>query len=196
VLAPKYYNRLQLLTRRVPHFQQFVERHPEEPFITVAPGHKVIGRLAHAAAITPGGHDLTPASPQTRRIVAPDIVVAHVAFSTWSRFERKVANIRSEIVRHPALFIGEYAWHWRRWAGLGDRELRREFECQRASAERLIQWQNAGYLQTAAEVLNLSAPGAWTSAARADRSLATRTWTALCAPLRRQRPSLPITMQS
>ena len=195
VLAPQFYNRLQLMTRHVPHFRRFVEMHPEEPFITVAPGHKVIGRLTHAAAITPGGHDLTPASPQTRRIVAPDIVVAHVAFSTWPRFERKVANIRSEIVRHPALFAGDLAWHWRRWAGLGDRDLRLEFERQRASAEQLVHWQQAGYLQTAAEVLHLSAPRAWRDAASADFSMATRSWTALRAPLRRLRLPLPSAMR-
>lgn len=113
-LTPAHYGSLQLLTRRVPDFKAFVEAHPFEPFVTVVPGPKVVARRAVMRGVTPGGHDVLHDPHAARRAVAHDLIVAHVAFSSLRRFERKVANIRHELVRHPRMFEGTCAWHWRR----------------------------------------------------------------------------------
>lgn len=152
-ISPAQYNEVQLLTRREPHLKQFSDANPDVPFITLVPGCKAMGRLSHAATITPGGHDLAPAAPTSRKQVSADVLVAHVPFSTWPRFARKVANIREELQRHPALFAGDYAWHWRKWAELDESRLHREFERQIASPARLAEWRAAGQVRSAAEVL-------------------------------------------
>jgi hypothetical protein len=175
-LVPATYDSLQLLTREVPHRRAFVEGHPDEPFITVAPCGKAIMRPGFAQAIAPGSHDVHARTPDARRVVAADLLVAHVAFSTWERFERKVRNIRDEMMRHPALFEGDYAWHWRRWAEMNRAALEAEFERQVASPATLQRWRNDGFLQSAQELL---AP----PAARAHDE--ERWWAGGCAAWRR-----------
>lgn len=169
-LLPVRYHRLPLLTRRVPRFRQFVEAHPLEPFVTIAPGPKVMGRRAVAQGIAPGGHDIIADPAVARRAVAADLIVAHAAFSTWPRFERKVRNIRDELRVHPRLFDGDYAWHWKRWAEMtAPGALEAEFERQLATPAREEQWRRQGFLRTAADVFTArlgqrdeaQAPFAW-----------------------------------
>jgi glycosyltransferase involved in cell wall biosynthesis len=153
-LCPRHYGSLQVLTRRVPDFKAFVEQHPLEPFVTVVPGPKVVARRAVMRGVTPGGHDVLHEPRAARRTVAADLIVAHVAFSSFGRFERKVANIRGELARHPRLFEGTCAWHWRRWAEMTTPgAIEAEFTRQVATRARLEHWRRLGHLRTADELL-------------------------------------------
>jgi glycosyltransferase involved in cell wall biosynthesis len=195
VIEPSQYHRLELFTRRVPHFRRFIAEHPDVPFITVAPGRKAVGRLAKVAAILPGGHDLASKAPDALRQVARDVVVAHLPFTTWTRFVRKVADIRDELNRHPALFEGDYAWHWRRWAELDEGGLRLEFQRQVANRARLAEWRDEGILQTAADLLGLPTPAASGLAARLLTSagaLATRAGESMLGAMRPPGGRLPM----
>lgn len=154
-LVPANYGRLEMFTRRVPNFRAFMDEYPEEPFITVTPFYKVMARPSLAGLITAGGHDVQASTGEARRVEAPDLVVAHVPFSTRERFERKVANIRTEMARRPALFAGDYAWHWRRWAEMTPDALAAEYDRQISSAGALEEWRRQGVLQNARDLLGL-----------------------------------------
>jgi len=88
---------------------------------------------------------------------APDtatgLLIAHLPFTTFERFERKVRNIRETIRRYPDFFVGKRAWHWRRWATLSDSGLRREFDAQVVSQHELESLRTRGSIRSAAELL-------------------------------------------
>lgn len=152
-LSPGTYDSLWLFTRQVHDFRAFMDRRPDVPFISVRPGPKVIARRAAVKAVAPGGHDVISGGVSVRRASAPDLIVAHVPFSTLQRFERKVANIRAELVRHPRLFEGGYAWHWRRWAEMtAPGAIEAEFARQVTGVEALESMGLAGLVRAAGDL--------------------------------------------
>jgi hypothetical protein len=161
VMCPIGYDNLLLLTNRVDELtltlgpsrmKQYLAENPDVPMITVAAGPKVLARPDSLCGVKPGGHDVD-ALPGTERVIATDLIVAHFAFSTLARFERKVTNIRAEIEKHPAFFAGDYAWHWRQWAGMtAPGEIAAEFERQLADESTLRRWRQEGFVQSAAEI--------------------------------------------
>ena len=152
-LAPANYGDLLLFTRWAVHFKAYVEAHPEEPFITVMPGAKIMARPRAIGTVAPGHHDMEPSGAHVRRIAATDLLIAHVPFSTAGRFARKLENIRAEIVQHPAYFSGELAWHWRRWAKMtGPGEIEQEFGRQVLDDWTLELLRRASSVRSAAEV--------------------------------------------
>ena len=161
VMCPIGYDKLLLLTNRVDpltptlgpsRMKQYLADNPDVPMITVAAGPKVLARPASLRGVSPGGHDVETA-PGTERVIATDLIVAHVAFSTLARFERKVTNIRAEIEKHPAFFAGDYAWHWRQWSEMtAPGAIAAEFERQLADESTLRRWRREGIVQSAAEI--------------------------------------------
>ena len=105
--------------------------------------------------IRPGGHDVSvlEAGMPTRRISPPDLLIAHVAFTTANRFARKVENIRAELTRNPDCYSGELAWHWKRWLTMAERGLiEEEFARQVLDDEGLALMRQGGFLRSAAEL--------------------------------------------
>ena len=151
-LSPATYGSLRLFTRQVDDFRGFLDQRPDVPFISVRPGPKVLARREAAKAVAPGGHDVVSGGLPARRAAASDLIVAHVPFSTMERFERKVVNIRAEMARHPRLFEGGYAWHWRRWAEMSPAALEREFALQLTEATRLAALIEEGVVRSAEEL--------------------------------------------
>ncbi len=152
-LAPANYGDLLLFTRQPDDFRAYVEAHPEVPFITVMPGAKVMARPWAIGALAPGHHDIDANGAHVRRIAATDLLIAHVPFSTASRFARKLENIRAEMVQHSEYFSGELAWHWRRWAEMTEPgEVEQEFARQVVDDRTLGLLRRAGSVRSAAEV--------------------------------------------
>lgn len=137
---------LLVFTTQPPHFKQYVEEHPEVPFITLMPGAKMMARPRAIAVIAPGSHDAhgpTGEGP-IRRFAAPDLLIAHVPFSTLGRFARKVDNVRAELADNAACYYGDLAWHWKRWAALPDPDaIRREFTRQMLEDDELNRLRNS-----------------------------------------------------
>jgi hypothetical protein len=112
---------LLLFTTKPSHFRQYVEDHPEVPFITLMPGAKVMARPRAIAGLAPGSDDVRGHSDQSiRRLAATDLLIAHVPFSTAERFARKLHNIRAELAHNPLCYHGDLAWHWKRWSAMTD----------------------------------------------------------------------------
>lgn len=168
-LRPGHYDSLWLYTRQVEDFRGFLDASPGVPFIRIRPGPKVIARRQVADGVAPGGHDVVSDGRPVRRLASPDLIVAHVPFSTFDRFARKVANIRRERDLHPRLFDDGYAWHWIRWAEMtAPGALEREFADQIIDRVALPGLEQAGEARSAADLFAERLPG--TPEARCGRA--------------------------
>ena len=148
---------LLLFTIMPAHFRQYVEDHPEVPFITLMPGAKVMARPRAIAGVAPGSHDVLgqSADASVQRFAATDLLIAHVPFSTAARFARKLENIRSELAQNPACYDGDLAWHWKRWAAMTDCDaISREFARQMMDDEELARLRASRVVRSAQEIFD------------------------------------------
>ncbi len=86
---------------------------PEAAWIMGLPAPKVMVRpdRVHTTAEghhNAGGDDLRTATPQ-------GFFIAHLPFTTTTRFARKIDNIRRSIAATGTDWPQDSAWHWRRW---------------------------------------------------------------------------------
>jgi len=101
-----------------------------------------------------GAHDMVVAGEEPVRRASPaDLLIAHLPFTTRSRFNRKVENIRRIFAVHDSRFGTDSAWHWRRWLELAEQgRLDEEFERTVFDEGTLQELRLAGVIQSAAEV--------------------------------------------
>lgn len=126
---------------------------PDVRWIRAAPMAKVAVRPTRVAAIAPGQHggisgDGTVVTPDE----AEHLLIAHLPFTTFERFERKARNVAETIRRHPDYFEGLQGWHWRRWAGLSEEGLRKEFDAQLVDEREVSALRERGSIRSAAEL--------------------------------------------
>ena len=89
-----------------------------------------------------------------RKTRGHDIVIAHLPFSTYERFERKVENARQVFARFDAEHSGTRAWHWRRWVEIQQAgDLRAEYDRQFLSEMEFAAQRRSGAVATAGEIL-------------------------------------------
>ena len=146
---------LLLYTTMPGDFRGFVEAQPEVPFITLMPGPKVMARPHAIAGVGAGSHDVIGRSADAaiRRPAAPDLLIAHVAFSTAERFWRKLHNIRMELAQNPACYDNDdLAWHWKRWAAMTDDAIDSEFAFQMLDDNALSLLRHRAVVRSAQEV--------------------------------------------
>jgi hypothetical protein len=142
-----------------------MEENPESSWNAGVPMPKIIARPERIANVHLGHHDMDGAGEQPlARRIAQDLVIAHLPFTTYQRFARKVDNIRSLLVAHPDMFPGHAAWHWKRWARIADEgNLPGEFRRQCLSAPHLQQLRSQGVVRSAAELFSQSRPKSYLS---------------------------------
>lgn len=145
---------LSLIVDPIPDFQSHLSRFPDTPWIRGVPVPKVIVRPGAIACVNDGGHGVDPISENNfNRRRATCMLIAHVPFSSLSRFERKLANIRDVFAVHDEYFGAHLAWHWRRWLALQDpQSVRREFERQIFNESQLLAYRSSGVIRSAREV--------------------------------------------
>lgn len=84
---------------------------------------------------------------------AKDMVIAHLPFTDYPRFERKVRNIATVFERYDAEHSGTLAWHWRHWLALYRAGgLEEEFHRQILDADSRAAMRARGGLISAAEL--------------------------------------------
>ena len=152
-LAPANYENIFLCVRKIPAFMMTIETHPDVPWLVgadIMP--KVLARTRAIRAVGAGGHSVESATGESLRQATPnDLVIAHVPFSTFDRFERKVLNILERMRVHPEFFAGNAALHWQSWAALFRAgRLRQEFERQMLGDEHVARLIESGAITTAA----------------------------------------------
>lgn len=144
-----------LIVDAVPDFRARLESEPDLPWIRGVPVPKIMARPSAMAGLADGGHDLREHDGVVlRRRVPDDLLIAHLPFSTFPRFQRKLQNIRRVFDVHDEYFGADQAWHWRRWLALRDpADLRREFERQGFDERTLHHYQELGVVMRAADWL-------------------------------------------
>jgi glycosyltransferase involved in cell wall biosynthesis len=149
------YSEIFLFVEPIPNFQAQLQQDPHTAWIQGVPNTKVMARANQMAGWTVGMHDaIATDDAQLRRSNAADLIIAHLPFTTFSRFARKVENIRGVFARFDAYFPEQMGWHWRRWVRLADEgRLGEEFEKQVFSEYAIADFRRRGIVRSAAELL-------------------------------------------
>jgi glycosyltransferase involved in cell wall biosynthesis len=153
-LVPGRYDELLLLVKPIPDFHAYLKENPESPWIEGVPDQKPMARPQRIAGFTIwGAHDIVVAGENpVRRANPTDLVIAHLPFSTRSRFARKVDNIRRIFAVHDRHFGQDVAWHWRRWLALADQgRLDDEFDRTVFDAHTIEDLRRRGVIKSALE---------------------------------------------
>ena len=96
--------------------QKRVRNDSDAAWIAAIPAPKMMARTAKISSTAEGQHNIAAADAgQVTTEVPDDLFIAHVPFSTQSRFARKMANIQIALDGTGASWGPDSAWHWRRW---------------------------------------------------------------------------------
>jgi hypothetical protein len=125
---------------------------------------KVMARPSLIRGVNSAFHDVLEAGAPLRRAVPDDLLIAHLPFTTETRFMRKVASIRATFAAididcaDPAESWQnvDTAWHWRRWASLPQSDLPAEFARNRFDDAQITELRQAGRVASAASLLKKS----------------------------------------
>ena len=152
-LVPQNYDQLLLYVNRVADLCAHMANDPAAVWIQGAAEDKAMARPERIGSIEIGTHNVFSAdSIPLRRARPADLFIAHLPFTTLSRFKRKVANIR-KVLRAQESHLEDLAWHWRRWLDLADRgELDEEYNRSLLADDKALELRRAGLLRTAAEL--------------------------------------------
>jgi glycosyltransferase involved in cell wall biosynthesis len=155
--SPSHYQDLFLCVKTIPYFHLYIEQHSDVPWILGQPiVPKVLARAEVIGTVSAGGHFVEPAGDRpVRRAKPADLLIAHVPFTTFESFERKVTNIGRVIRVSPHFFSGYVAWHWKRWASMLEAgHLREEFERQVLDEQTLASLLEAGVIRPASAIFD------------------------------------------
>jgi len=118
-----HYEDLLLVVGQIPDFRNHIRTNPETPWSRGVPLPKIMARPEFIDSVTMGMHDIVAKAERPLRRATPrDLVIAHLPFTTKSRFARKIANIREFVAFHDQVLGPDRAWHWRRWLEVVDRD--------------------------------------------------------------------------
>ena len=112
------------------------------PWILGPVGPKAMARASAVENVLPGGHGFRGRGP-LREAHAGATRVLHLPVRTEEGFLRKMRNVREVLAHNPGKPRDE-ARHWRRWAAMGEAELRAEYRRQFPAEEALAAWRRAG----------------------------------------------------
>lgn len=155
-LSPDHYDRVHLLVRPIDRFHDYIERHPETPWILGRVRPKMIARPGRIAGLEMGAHEPrwgAPGSAQRGTMsTSPDLLMAHLALSSESRFLHKLDNIRKVFAIYEDRFSDRRGWHWRRWLEMADQgRAVEEFRSMVFDPAALAALRAEGHLASAAE---------------------------------------------
>lgn len=115
---------------------------------------KIMARPEAIVDMIDGHHAATPApGHEWREVIANDVLIAHLPFTTLARFQRKVANIRRYHERYPDWFDG-LGSQWLEWLHADDEGRTPEvFESIVLDADEAASLKLSGSIRSAAELL-------------------------------------------
>src|SRR5688572_22322026 len=87
--VPCGYADVSCIVDAISDFRSHLKQNPETPWIRGVPVPKIIARPQLVHHVTDGGHDAFPSAGTTiRKKEPPDLLIAHLPFTTLSRFQR------------------------------------------------------------------------------------------------------------
>lgn len=118
-----HYEDILLFVEPIPDFRHHLQTNPETPWSMGVPLPKIMARPEFIESMTMGMHDIVARAGRPLRRTQPrDLIIAHLPFTTKSRFARKIASIREFVARYDEVLGPDRAWHWRRWLDIVDRD--------------------------------------------------------------------------
>jgi glycosyltransferase involved in cell wall biosynthesis len=162
-IAIDRYDELLLITDAIPAFRTHLRENDTTPWIRGVPIPKVIARRERIGGLVDGMHDILPmGSAPLKRSRPRDLVIAHLPFTTRSRFRRKVDNIRRAIALHDEYLGQDLAWHWRRWLEMDEQgRLDEEFDRTVFDAATIERLRSERVIRSAAELFAERRSEAW-----------------------------------
>ena len=150
------YGNVDLFAKTVPDFRDRLAADPALAWIRFVPKPKIAVRPGVVMSVRDAVHDIVPHPGQSPvRKVADNIILAHVALSSYPRFARKVENIREIFRIYESTLDPAFGWHWKRWLDLADRgELETEFANSRLDAGEIARLRADGIILTASAILS------------------------------------------
>lgn len=157
VLTPDRYNEVLLIVEPVPTFHT-ASQPDDAPWISGLNLPKVIARPERIGRVSDGTHDIVAADSNPLRWCKPaDLVIAHLPFTTRTRFRHKIDNVRRFLALHETderYFDPALASHWRRWVALADQgHLDEEFDRSIFDDEMIAALRSQGVIRSASEIL-------------------------------------------
>lgn len=155
-VAPERYDELLLIAEPIHDYWTHIQTHPDTPWVMQPLCPRVIARPEMIETLTPGAHDaIPPRGMFPRRSRASDLIIAHLPFTTRSRFRRKAENLRKFYQMHDKYFDADSARHWRRWATLAEQDrIDEEFDRMVFGEARLGDLRRRRVIRSAAEILS------------------------------------------
>lgn len=152
--TPERYPELLLTCEPIDDLRIHMQENPYANWIRAKAESKVMARPERIGRLVLGAHDVIAAdSAPLRRHRPNELIIAHLPFTTRSRFIRKVDNIRQVFRVHDRSFGEVTAWHWRRWLTLADQGcLDGEFDRTAFDAATVTALRAQGVIRSAAEI--------------------------------------------
>lgn len=152
---PEHLARLDLIARRRHLTAADLQDDPSLRWIEHQLPSKVIARPDKVSALSTGGHrGIARDGVEPRIASAQDMVIAHLPFTTWPRFARKIANAEAMLAEIDVTSLGQTGWHWRRWVTMKQEgRLEEEFARQCYTPEDLATLRQEGAVIRAGEML-------------------------------------------
>lgn len=150
------YSHIPLYIRRDPAFAKTLDANPVDYWLRGVPNPKVAVRPGRLERFAPGMHQaFTVGASEAPQAVPPEVIVAHLALTSYDRFARKIDNIRAMFNKQGDTFPKGFGWHWYRWVQLAERgELRAEYDRSICFESDLARLKAEGALASAEDVLN------------------------------------------
>lgn len=152
---PGSYEKVDLFATALADFRARLAADPALAWIRFVPKPKIAVRPSVVMSVRDAVHDIIPYPGRNPvRAVSADIILAHVALSSYRRFARKIENIREVFRIYEGALDPAFGWHWKRWLELADRgELETEFANSRLAAGEIARLKAEGVIRSATDIL-------------------------------------------
>jgi len=120
--------------KKVENFPARLDVDPAVSWSQGVPMPKLMVRPAQVVSLTMGWHgaELLEGPARIASMPADRLFVAHLPFTSYSRFKKKVTSIRETLANQAQYYPAMIGWHWKRWLRLEEegqlpQEYRRQF---------------------------------------------------------------------
>jgi hypothetical protein len=121
-ISLRFLARSSFYVKKVENFPARIDVDPRLSWSQGVPMPKLMVRPDQVTALQMGWHgvELLQGAGRIARMPANQLFVAHLPFTTFERFSKKVASIRETLARQTQYYPGMIGWHWKRWLRLQD----------------------------------------------------------------------------